>query len=719
MEFVNSSLLWALFFGLTPIIIYYLMRYRSLRVPWGANYVLERALERLRKKLHIEQIILIALRTLACLFLIFAFARPISTSGGTVSSDLHHVLVVDASYSMRAGEQDRTRWDRAKEAMKELVSNWSRGEKWSLLRLGHGTGEDGPPGTWLVEGASLQSQQEAKARIDELKPGEQDSNLRRAMERIREKYGGQKMDVYLFTDDQKSAWKDYEQLAGEDVDSLLTDKNGNPVSMTWMNPPLRSRENIAVTRVQTPSDVLLSNHPARVFVTVQNFSTSRVRDVDVSFQRNGTEVGEKTVSLLEKQSKSLFFDVSTEESGSHRLSARLGRDVLPFDNRMSAGVEIRDQGSVLVLQDKGVEGKFASTWNFLKITDRVQRVKEDGEPIFRMGPIRFSVCKGSCSDEKWSDADVILLDGSKTVTPELVERLRNRLRRGAGLLLVADANVKQKTWNQLLGEEGLMPGRLGRLNTKPLGGESFVSLFPAQFEVPALRTFETSTFGDVSESKLYAWHDVREIGKEVDTLMKYNTQAPFALSKPLASGRVVMLTAGLNGANNNLIVRKFFFPLFFRLYESAAAGTIFPRTLKSGDELKLRLSDPDDVNTVAYQQDGGSLRKLEPVQRNGMTLVRHRTSSSGDGTVLLIRPGGRDRVKFGVQGDRSDSDLSPMSDALRSTIEEAPRVAEVNNAKELDRILEQKSRGSEWYHWAVGMLLVLLIAEMLMELRFV
>ena len=65
MQFHNGDFLWALSLGLVPIIIYYLMRYRSLKITWGANYVLELAMARLRKKFYLDQIILLALGVLS------------------------------------------------------------------------------------------------------------------------------------------------------------------------------------------------------------------------------------------------------------------------------------------------------------------------------------------------------------------------------------------------------------------------------------------------------------------------------------------------------------------------------------------------------------------------------------------------------------------------------------------------------------------------------
>ena len=80
-SFVNPHLLWALPLAAAPVIIYFLMRFRAVAVPWGADYVLKRALDRLRKKLFLDQILLMALRTLAAA----AIVPPRSFSSPTTS----------------------------------------------------------------------------------------------------------------------------------------------------------------------------------------------------------------------------------------------------------------------------------------------------------------------------------------------------------------------------------------------------------------------------------------------------------------------------------------------------------------------------------------------------------------------------------------------------------------------------------------------------------
>ncbi|MBF0245111.1 MAG: hypothetical protein HQL31_07540, partial [Planctomycetes bacterium] len=55
MNFLNGAFLYALPLGLIPVLIYFLLRYRSLKVTWGATYILERALGRIKKLLFLKQ----------------------------------------------------------------------------------------------------------------------------------------------------------------------------------------------------------------------------------------------------------------------------------------------------------------------------------------------------------------------------------------------------------------------------------------------------------------------------------------------------------------------------------------------------------------------------------------------------------------------------------------------------------------------------------------
>ena len=78
LSFVNPYLLWAMPLAAAPLVIYFLMRFRAVTVPWGADYVLQRAIQRLKKTRSLDQILLMALRTLAAAAIVLAIARPVT-----------------------------------------------------------------------------------------------------------------------------------------------------------------------------------------------------------------------------------------------------------------------------------------------------------------------------------------------------------------------------------------------------------------------------------------------------------------------------------------------------------------------------------------------------------------------------------------------------------------------------------------------------------------
>src|SRR5256885_16517733 len=75
MSFLLPSLLGFLAFSSVPIIIHLLNRRRFMRVDWAPMKYLKLTIKTNRRRLRIEQLILLALRALAVVVLIFAIAR--------------------------------------------------------------------------------------------------------------------------------------------------------------------------------------------------------------------------------------------------------------------------------------------------------------------------------------------------------------------------------------------------------------------------------------------------------------------------------------------------------------------------------------------------------------------------------------------------------------------------------------------------------------------
>src|SRR4051794_22403802 len=105
LSLLNPLLIWGTALGVIPIIIHLLNRRRFRRVEWAPMRYLKLTIQRNRRRIQIEQLILLLVRIALPVLLFVLLARPLVNptglerwfgAGGRVS----HVLLVDDSLSM-------------------------------------------------------------------------------------------------------------------------------------------------------------------------------------------------------------------------------------------------------------------------------------------------------------------------------------------------------------------------------------------------------------------------------------------------------------------------------------------------------------------------------------------------------------------------------------------------------------------------------------------
>src|SRR3954451_14568710 len=105
MTFISPIFLSFLALASVPIIIHLLNRRRFQLVEWAPMKYLKLTIKTNRRRLRIEQILLLILRTLVIIFLFLAVARPVLSQGrggGILASHARtsRFIVIDDSLSM-------------------------------------------------------------------------------------------------------------------------------------------------------------------------------------------------------------------------------------------------------------------------------------------------------------------------------------------------------------------------------------------------------------------------------------------------------------------------------------------------------------------------------------------------------------------------------------------------------------------------------------------
>ena len=108
-----------------PIIIHLLNRRRFIRIDWAPMKYLKLTIKTNRQRLRIEQLILLAIRTLAVLLLMIAIARPVLSANSlnwlTGHGRTSRIIVIDDSLSMAYQTDHRSAFEGAHEVLTEIA----------------------------------------------------------------------------------------------------------------------------------------------------------------------------------------------------------------------------------------------------------------------------------------------------------------------------------------------------------------------------------------------------------------------------------------------------------------------------------------------------------------------------------------------------------------------------------------------------------------------
>ena len=137
--FGSPLMMWGLALGGVPILIHLLHRRRYIELPWAAMRFLIAATKKQSRRLRLEQILLLIVRTLILVLVALALARPSAETLGEyfrAEGPRHRIIVVDATFSMGYAPAERSRFDRAKDLARHVVGSTKEGDAINLVRLG-------------------------------------------------------------------------------------------------------------------------------------------------------------------------------------------------------------------------------------------------------------------------------------------------------------------------------------------------------------------------------------------------------------------------------------------------------------------------------------------------------------------------------------------------------------------------------------------------------
>ena len=705
--FLNPWLVAGVSLASVPLIIHLLNRQRYRPVPWAAMRFVLAAYRRTRRRVQLENLLLLLLRMAAVACLALAIARPFTSAESPLAAltesrrDL--LLVLDASASTGYREEGTTQTvfqrivDRAREHLSEL--DGGRGDRAYLIFAGSRarsfpwtppekaltvlTALDSPTDEALdlptILGQVLDVLQEDAAGTDQSTvevrwlsdlqrsafEGELDSSPTAEAE------GATPLGVMPAGGEGDSAtvWSEVlDAIAALDVQIALED-----MGAASLVPP-----NLGVIAVEPVGRVLGAGRPFEVAVRVANYGDAPRAAVRVALEVDGERLPSRRVDLAAGGETQVLFALQIAEPGPHSLEAVLEGDHLAIDDRRATVIEVPPPIRVLVVDGARAARLVDDETGFLMaVLEPPAEGPQGGLAPSTFDPRVIPPEDLSSPDLRLTEWDLIVLANvaGSHLSDAFVTSLEERVAAGAAVLItvgdrVAEAGNGRFTWNErLFAPDGskLLPAELLRHVAVGSRREGYYRVSTFEETHPALEFFADEVWKPFLTSvPVYEFLSVAPL-EDARVLARLDDegQSPLLIERAYDRGSVFLWTTTI-GRSWTLLpeVPNSFIPFVHPLLWHAALRHVPARNLEPGAAITLEVkSFPRSPILVRAASD--TRRALEGEASETLAGRWRLPTLSGEQTervgLYRIELEGAASESFSVQLEAEEGDLERMT----------------------------------------------------------
>lgn len=714
-----------------PLIIHLLNRQRHRPQPWAAMRFVLAAYKKTRRRVQLENLLLLLARMLAVAALAFAIARPFA-SGDSPLAGLREqrrdlVLVLDGSASMGLRGEVKSVHQAMIERARALVDDL-----------------DGPRGDRVrvvVAGARPRSfpvtdPVDAGAILDTIdRPLDEGCDLAAAIGVVAEALEDDRdvgmlgaVEIRVLTDLQAETFFDRRGLVvdaeteGDEPPPALAeqiarfDELGLKVVVEDLGARAMRPKNMSIASLTLLGDQPRAGVPFDVAVEVANHGDDDVLAERVALEVGGERLPSQRVDVSARGTAEAIFTVVLDTPGHHALEASLEGDRLGVDDRRAIVALAPRPLEVLLVNGAPAErieddelGYFGAA---LEPPDDALGGAPQASP-FELTDI--TAAELDSPDSPIESADVIVLANVPSVPSTVAKRLEDRVAAGAGLLIALGDRAGDLTrWSENLWRAdgtGLLPARPSRV-VNSVRRTSYHRVLDFDKTHPALRYF-----GDelrrplLTEVPIYDFVEMRALDPGARALATLDDPgaSPLLVERPYGQGRVALFTSTLDNAWNRIPDSgKTFVPFVLELVQHIGA--------RREEERNVAVGDPVTVTLDAFPRDpmlvlpGGAQRPIEGDAKerddrrwNLPTIPGPQLERAGVYTVraaeLLPEP-------IAVSFEAAESDLARATAAEVEAIHPALVVARPGDgdADEADEAATGAAQGELWRWLAMAAL---------------
>lgn len=749
-DFINPWMLAGLAGVALPVLAHLLSRRKYDTVDWGAMQFLEIG-RSARRRIRLEELLLLALRMSLIALIAIALSRP-WMSGGFIDHFASRpacdmAIVIDSSYSTDWHATAQTPRERAVAWTKTLLDQLRPGETAGLI--------DARETIAAATPALTRDFDVVRESLDQLPEPSGSSRLNDGILRgLQMVNAGTNVSrhVVVITDGQMYPWRDADAhlwLQLKELREQATVPADIWVVSTQKQQPRQSND--ALDRLQLSRELTVVDFPVRVRTRVKNSGASSAASRKVYLEIDGQRLADKTISVrIEPDGQATIeFEHRFRTPGSHLIAVSIDRDNLPGDDRSEAAIDVTSALPVLLIDGSTDPNPTRSETFFAK--SALSAVSNSTPWIAAR-----TVSSRSFSQSDIRDAKVILMANVSELTDEQTNVINEFVHNGGGLGISLGDHIDRQWYNSQLYRQGrgVMPVWLKDIQSAPVGpDEAPVVIQSESLQLPWISRFQTGGDDGLLDARFTRWYatasqpepppddeppvdrDTAESGTSdnpavtsdrtaATTAARFSNGDEFLVSQSFGRGQVALMTSTLDADWTTLPARPDYVAFLHEWIFQLAAGRVM-RNLDVGSPLLFPIAQDDQADNWIFIGPDGQELDVTPAGNELHPLVRlNQTHLPGAYRLRKRQPDNQPSERsidefFVVNSDRSESDLTPLSEEHWAELTDDSRLHRIESPQELLESLESDSTRIELWHLLLLAFLAILIGEVVMTRRLV
>ena len=656
-----------------PVFVHLLRRHVTIPRPVSSLMFFERGIQSSTRHHRLKHLVLFALRAALVLLVVLAFANPFVRRVAANTNGRLMVLVLDNSFSMRAG----TRFADAKQRALTQLGAKTNSQKAQIMALG---------GQLQILTQPISDTAQLHAALESIEPGDGHASFGDLSRAVRALADTVRMpiDVHLYSDMQRTA------MPANFADLVL------PANVTLTLHPVATGApppNWTIESVEAPAELADPKDPhlSRVRAVVAGFGTPAATKT-ISLIVNGKTTSTRRVDVPANGRATVDFAPLDVNYGFNRCEVRVdGGDTLPADDASVFAVRRSDPQRVLFVH-AGSDARSATYFG--------AAIKAAAKSSFVLQP----VAQEQVTDFDPSRFAFVVLSDSVALPAIFEHALAQYVAKGGSVLIAVGTNAARHAripvWDGNVTDthDYARTGRPATVGQVDFTHQALLDPQPGRDN------------GGWAEANIFYAAVIDPRGARIAARLSDDT--PLVLDRQIGLGHVLLLTTGLENLTNDLPLH----PVFVAFVDHAARYLSGTERLSGSRMVDTFVQLRSPAESAAAQ---GNVEAIGPDGRRVFSLTEARTAQAlrleRSGFYQVRLANGHDML-IGANPDRRESDLQPIADDVQRLWSGSAGIG--TSQTETSSTPEQKYRPVSFWWYVMLLAFITGIAETVFASRY-